>query len=215
MEKCAPSCAFPPGHHAGAKGLIRSVDRSKAVIAGVAGALAMEIISYALRLSGATTVDLAMELGSVLLPHSNAVGAIGGLLAHACVGVAWALFYAYFFWGRFNWPRLLQGLVFAALPALLAILVVYPQLKLMHAHADIGRVRWSDFAQLSPGQLASIIVTHAAFGLVIGWLYQKPVGYPVGHRPGALAPLRHFERAPDRGRKQPAGFMFATGSECS
>jgi beta-glucosidase/6-phospho-beta-glucosidase/beta-galactosidase len=215
MEKCARSCAFAPGQHAGANGLIRSVDLSKAVIAGAAGALAMELVSYPLRLAGVATVDLAAELGSVLIPHLHVVGALGGLLAHACVGLAWALYYAYFFWGRFKWPRLLQGLAFATLPALLAILVVYPQLKLMQAHADIVRVRWGDFAQLSPGQLASIIVSHAAFGLVIGWLYQKPVGYPVHHRPPAFAPLRHFKRAPDRGRKQPTGFMFATGIECS
>jgi hypothetical protein len=89
--------------------LIRSVDLSKAVKAGAAGALAMEALSYALRLAGIRSVDLARELGSVLVPMDHGVGWAGGLVAHVGVGIAWALFYAYFVWGRLKWPPRASG----------------------------------------------------------------------------------------------------------
>jgi hypothetical protein len=175
----------------------------------------MELGAYALRLAGIEAVDLVAELGSVLVPRDHGIGELGGLVAHLGVGVAWALFYAYFFWGRLKWPPVLQGLAFGAIPAILAVLFVYPQLKLMQAHGDIARVEWSDFAKLSVGALVSIVVMHALYGLVIGFLYTRPVGYRVGHSPGRLAKTREFDRSPDRGRLQPHEFMFATGIECS
>ena len=65
--------------------MIRSVDLSKAVKAGAAGALAMEVVSFALRLAGIHAVDLAAELGSVLIPLDHGVGWAGGLAAHLAV----------------------------------------------------------------------------------------------------------------------------------
>jgi beta-glucosidase/6-phospho-beta-glucosidase/beta-galactosidase len=195
--------------------LIRSVDISKAVVAGAAGAVAMEITAYAIRLAGISGIDLAGELGRVFVPSEQWVGYAAGLLAHAGIGIAWALFYAYFFWGRLKWPRLAQGLVFSAIPAILAILFVYPQLGLMQENTEIARVRWSDFAMLSPGALFSIVAVHVAFGLAIGALYRRPVGYPVGHKPAAPLPTRNIRRSPDGRRRDPNAFMFATGIECS
>ena len=123
---------------------MRIVDLPKAVTAGVAGALAMELVAYAIRMAGLAAVDLAVQLGSVLVPLDHGVGRAGGLLAHAAVGIAWALFYAYFFWGRLKWPQLLQGLAFSMIPAFLAVLFVYPQLHLMQAHSDVVRLTLSD-----------------------------------------------------------------------
>jgi beta-glucosidase/6-phospho-beta-glucosidase/beta-galactosidase len=195
--------------------LIRSVDLSKAVKAGAAGALAMEVASYALRLGGIHSIDLARELGSVLVPMDHGVGWAGGLVAHLAVGVAWALFYAYFVWGRLKWPPVLQGLAFSAAPAILAILFVYPQLKLMQAHNDIATLQLRDLTQQSLQALLSIVAMHAIYGVVVGLIYRLPVGYHVGHIPGALSKPRQFERARDRGRDNPHGFLFATGIECS
>lgn len=90
--------------------MIRVVARSKAIVAGVAGALAMQLTSYALQLAGIPSVDLVAQLGSVVLPGGTPAGVAVGVLAHAGVGAGWALFYAYFFWGRFRWPPPLQGL---------------------------------------------------------------------------------------------------------
>ena len=195
--------------------MIRSVDLSKAVKAGAAGALAMEVASYALRLGGIHSIDLARELGSVLVPMDHGVGWAGGLVAHLAVGVAWALFYAYFVWGRLKWPPVLQGLAFSAAPAILAILFVYPQLKLMQAHNDIATLQLRDLTQQSLQALLSIVAMHAIYGVVVGLIYRLPVGYHVGHIPGALSKPRQFERARDRGRDNPHGFLFATGIECS
>jgi beta-glucosidase/6-phospho-beta-glucosidase/beta-galactosidase len=195
--------------------LIRRVDLTKAAIAGAAGALAMEATAYAIRLCGIEGVDFASELGSVLVPGDHWLGDLAGLAVHAGVGIAWAIFYAYFFWGRLNWPRLVQGLVFSALPAALAILFVYPQLGLMHAHAEIARVRWTDFSRQAPAAIFSILAMHVAYGLVIGGLYRRPVGYRVGHVPPAPPPRREMRRTPHRGRQNANGFIFATGIECS
>ena len=195
--------------------MIRSVDFSKAVKAGAVGALAMEAVSFALRLTGIPAVDLAGELGSVLIPMDHGIGLAGGLAAHLAVGAAWALFYAYFIWGRLKWAPPLQGLAFSIVPAVLAILFVYPQLKLMEAHGDVLTLRWRDLAEHSLPGLFSIVVMHAVYGLVIGLLYTRPVGYRVGDTPHRLAKRRAFDRAPDRGRRNPHGFLFATGIECS
>jgi hypothetical protein len=124
--------------------LIRSVDFPKAVKAGAAGALAMEVAAFALRLAGVHAVDLAAELGSVLVPVDHGTGWSGGLVAHIGVGILWAFFYAYFAWGRLKWPPALQGLAFSAVPAILALLFVYPQLKLMQSGNDIVALRWKD-----------------------------------------------------------------------
>ena len=195
--------------------MIRSVDLSKAVKAGAAGALAMEALSYALRLAGIRSVDLARELGSVLVPMDHGVGWAGGLVAHVGVGIAWALFYAYFVWGRLKWPPVLQGLAFSAVPAILAILFVYPQLKLMQAHEEIATLQWRDLTEQSLPVLIGIVAMHAIYGVVVGLIYRRPVGYPVGRSPSGLSKPRDFKRAPDRGRGNRHGFLFATGIECS
>jgi beta-glucosidase/6-phospho-beta-glucosidase/beta-galactosidase len=196
--------------------LIRVVAWSKAIVAGAAGALAMEAAAYALRLAGIPAVDLVTALASVALPGGRSLGLLGAIVAHAGVGIAWALFYAYFFWGRLRWPPPLQGLAFAAIPATLAILVVYPQLQLMRLAAPVVRLGWSEyFQEIPPSDLFGILVAHAAFGLVVGALYTHPVGYRAGHTPRRPRPTRDFRRTPRRETQSPSPFMFATGIECS
>ena len=90
--------------------MIRRVDLKKAAIAGVAGAVAMELTAQALRLAGLPAVDLVSELGSLPIPNDHGIGPAGGILVHAAVGIGWALFYAYFFWARFRLPAVVQGL---------------------------------------------------------------------------------------------------------
>ena len=175
----------------------------------------MQAVSYAPKALGLPALDLAAELGSVVDGGNRTVGIAAGLLAHAGVGIAWALFYAYFFWGRFDWPRLVQGLVFATIPAVLAVAIVVPQLHLMQLHADIAHVQWTDMPFLSAGQIASIFLAHAVYGVTVGAIYRRPVGYRAGHSPPPPPPARRMERTPDRGRRDPHGFLFATGIECS
>src|SRR5690348_14170804 len=120
--------------------MIRVVALKKAVIAGLCGAAVMEIFSLATRRAGFASVDLITELGSVNFDHLPIVANVAAVLAHLSVGVAWAVFYAFFFWGRFHFRPAIQGLLFAILPATLAILVVYPELALMHLPAHSVRL---------------------------------------------------------------------------
>ena len=86
------------------------------------------------------------NLGRLPFPHGSPVGMVAGRDGRArAVGAAWALFYAYFFWARLNWPPPLQGLAFAALPAPLATFVVYPQLQLMHLDQSVVQLDWHQF----------------------------------------------------------------------
>src|SRR5438045_814188 len=100
--------------------MLRIVAFPKAILAGAAGALVWEVAVRLLRLLGLPLFDLVRELGTLPFPH----GGPGewwpaGMVAHAAVGAAWALFYAYFFWARFPWKPPLQGLAFATVPAVL------------------------------------------------------------------------------------------------
>jgi beta-glucosidase/6-phospho-beta-glucosidase/beta-galactosidase len=195
--------------------MIRVVAFPKAIIAGLCGAAVMEIFSFASAKAGLRTVDLVAELSSVEFHRVPLVGDVAGLLAHLSIGVCWAVFYAFFFWGRFPWRPTIQGLVFAIAPALLAILVVYPELALMRVHApavtlDVQRF----FAPLDAVTVASLLVSHALFGLTMGAIYRRPVGYPAGHKPSPPPPRRPGKSGPKR-KVGATGFMFATGIECS
>ena len=171
--------------------------------------------AYALKAVGIPAIDLASELGSVIGPNTGAMSFMAGLVAHAAVGIAWAFFYAYFFWGRLRWPPPLQGAVFALLPAALAIGVMLPQLRLMELRTAITQVSWSDFTNLSAGEMVSVVLMHLIYGLTLGALYTRPVGYRVGHLPRSPSAPRQISRTPDRCRGNPHRFMFATGLECS
>ena len=198
--------------------MLRVVDFRKAILAGAAGALVWEAAIRVLAVTGAPVFDLVRQLGT--LPFPDAPAALwwpAGIAAHATVGAGWALFYAYFFWGRFRWPPALQGLAFAMLPALLAILIVVPQLQLMHLQQDVVRLDWHSYlGGMEPAKLGALLLGHALFGLTVGAIYTHPVGYPVDRAPKlGCAPRRSRDQS-DRRRRAPGNaFIFATGIECS
>src|SRR5437763_15173247 len=110
--------------------MLRIVAYRKAILAGAIGALAWEAAVRILALLGVPVFDLVRQLGTLPFPHGSPVQWWpAGSAVHLVVGVAWALFYAYFFWARLRWPPPLQGLTFALIPALLATFVVIPQLQ--------------------------------------------------------------------------------------
>jgi beta-glucosidase/6-phospho-beta-glucosidase/beta-galactosidase len=195
--------------------MIRVVALRKAAVAGLCGAAAMEAFWFVTGKAGLPTIDLVAQLSAVEFGRWPLLGDAAGLLAHFSIGVCWAIFYAFFFWGRFHLRPVLQGLLFAIAPATLAILVVYPELALMRSHApmvvlDLHRF----FAPITPATVVSLSLSHALFGLIVGLIYKRPVGYAVGKRP-APPPARRPK--PSRGRRNAnsTGFMFATGIECS
>jgi beta-glucosidase/6-phospho-beta-glucosidase/beta-galactosidase len=197
--------------------VLRIVAYRKAILAGAVGALVWEAAARLLLLLGVPVFDLVRELGTLPFPRGGAVEWWPvGLIGHAGVGAAWALFYAYFFWARFRWPPVLQGLAFAALPAALAAFVMIPQLELMHARTELVQLDWRSFTvALDPHILAGLLMGHALFGLTVGAIYTHPVGYPATRKcptpPPSRPPRNHGgTRVPRDGR-----FIFATGIECS
>ena len=100
------------------------------------------------------------------------------------VGVIWAVFYAYFFWSFFDLRPALQGMIFSLLPAVLAGLIMIPQMDLMRAGTHGGQLpSYGVFAfRLGFWGPASILLGHLIYGAVMGSLYTRPVGYPVGRR---------------------------------
>lgn len=195
--------------------MIHVVALRKAIAAGLAGAVVIEAVSLGAVRAGLPTIDLVSALASTEFHRLPLLADTAAIAAHLAIGVCWAVFYALFFWGRFRLPPAFQGLVFVILPATLAILVVYPELALMRSTAQVIPLSLGTFfAPLTAATVGSLLVSHALFGLTIGAIYQRPVGYSVDRKP---APP-HKRRPGMNGAKRKegsAGFMFATGIECS
>jgi beta-glucosidase/6-phospho-beta-glucosidase/beta-galactosidase len=196
--------------------LIRIVALQKAAIAGVAGALAWEIVLRSAIVAGAPTFDVVRSLGTLAFPEGPASAWwAAGMAAHALVGICWAVFYAYFFWARFDWRPPVQGLAFIALPAILALLLMSPQFRLMHIDASIVRLTPDLLLPpLTPLQVGGLLLGHALFGLTVGAIYTHPVGYQVS-RPPRIRPWRAPTQSREVRSRRQGGFIFATGIECS
>ena len=198
--------------------MLRVVAFRKAILACIAGPLVWEAGLRILALLGFPTFDIVRELGTLPFPHDGpALWWPAGMAAHLLVGAAWALFYAYFFWARFRWPPALQGLAFAALPAMLAALIVDPQLQRMHLHQQVVRLDWTTFLDgLEQTKLGGLLLGHALFGLTVGMIYTHPVGYPADRPNGRRYAPRRMGRKPAIERRPADGsFIFATGIEGS
>jgi beta-glucosidase/6-phospho-beta-glucosidase/beta-galactosidase len=200
--------------------MIRIVSLSKAAAAGVAGAVAWELVMRSLATAGLPLFDIVRELGTIAFPHGPVVAWWSlGMASHALVGALWAIFYAYFFWSRFEWPPALQGLVFSLFPAMLALAIMVPQLAAMHAPQAV--LRFDPIAYLASlgwRQPAGLLLGHLIFGLAMGSVYRRPVGYPAGQPPHLPTRQSRPRRRPQRlpaPRRGGDGFIFATGIECS
>jgi beta-glucosidase/6-phospho-beta-glucosidase/beta-galactosidase len=196
--------------------VVRILDFRKAVLAGIAGGVAMEVTLQGLARVGLSSVDIVAQLSSVGFAGNQVLAMAGAAVVHLAIGICWAIFYGYFFWARLKWPPALQGLAFSALPAVLAILIVFPQLELMRQHAAVVSLDVGSFlAPLRASSVAGLVVGHAVFGLVVGAIYTHPVGYAADRKPRRAAQRRATKELQPRRDHAPAGFMFATGIECS
>lgn len=195
--------------------MMRVISLRKAVLAGVAGAVAMHAFSLGLAALGGPSAGIADTLQSSAFRNSPLLAYGMAAIVDLSIGVCWAVFYAFFFWGRLRLRPPLQGLLFAIIPASLAILIVYPELALMRVAADTVTLDVPTFfAPLSVPLVASIIAAHAIFGVVMGAIYRRPVGYSIGSQPSLPAARKEARMAARRARGA-SGFMFATGIECS
>ncbi|SCZ05830.1 family 1 glycosylhydrolase [Microvirga guangxiensis] len=199
--------------------MIRSVAYSKAVLAGMAGAVAWEIVARLLIWAGVPFFDLVMTLGTLVLPNASPWEAwLTGMAVHLLVGAIWAVFYAYFFWSVLPLRPAFQGMVFAFVPMPLAIFIMHPQFDLMYPLVQSGQLSSSGLFGLGGGmhEPLSIATGHLIWGSVLGLLYTRPVGFRA-NRPPRLAGQPVRLRPLSNVSADPAGhrFMFATGIECS
>jgi beta-glucosidase/6-phospho-beta-glucosidase/beta-galactosidase len=197
--------------------MIRVVSMRKAVIAGMAGAAAWEVVFRALEIGGAPLFDIVGSLGTLAFPNGPAPASwIVGMALHLVVGALWAVFYAYFFWARFDWPPALQGFAFSFLPALLAIGIAGPQLATMHLEAlavPVGPDTLLPSLEWRP--VLGMLLGHAIYGTVLGALYTHPVGYRAGRRPARALPFAENAALGEPTQAAVPAFVFATGIECS
>lgn len=199
--------------------MIRIVSLRKAALAGIAGAFAWELAIRLIQFGGIPLFDIVQHLGTLAFPDGPVVAWWSvGMLSHAIVGAIWAIFYAYFFWSALDWPPWLQGMAFSLLPTLLALLVAYPQLQMMHLDLEtamfnpvvvIGSVTWQE--------AVGLLLGHLIYGVVLGALYTHPVGYPVARppHPNAGDGLLILSGGAPMTVADGQRFLFATGIECS
>jgi hypothetical protein len=165
--------------------VIRRVAFRKAVIGGVLGAVAWEVVVRAMIFAGVPLGDLVHLLGTMLVGNAPAwLWWSAGLALHAGVGAIWAIFYAYFFWSTFDAPPAVQGMLFSCIPIMLAGFVMLPQLGWMNPlvlRGELPRPGLFDIGE-GWGGPAGIILGHLVFGGTIGLLYTRPVGSPVRRR---------------------------------
>lgn len=196
--------------------MIRIISLRKAILAGAAGAIAWEVVLRLLALAGLPLVDIVRGLGLIAAPGAGPeVWWPIGMALHLLVGVIWAVFYAYFAWSVLPWRPVWQGVVFALLPTVLAMTVVYPQVAVMQAPQEVLHASpWPLMADVSWRERAGILLGHLLYGAALGALYTRPVGYPANKPPAIPAPRRR--RTPRRLAERPEhAFIFATGIECS
>jgi len=162
--------------------LIRRVAFRKAILGGVAGAVAWDLVVRALILAGIPLGDLVYLLGTMLVgTRAGLLWWPAGLALHAGVGAIWAIFYAYFVWSTFDWRPALQGLVFSFIPLVLAEVVMLPQIGWMHPLVLRGELPRPGLFGIGEGWggPAGIVLGHLVFGCTMGLLYTRPVGSPI------------------------------------
>lgn len=157
----------------------------KAILAGAIGALVWEVVIRVLILLGLPLFDLVFVLGTMVTADRRPwMWWPTGMAMHATVGAIWAIFYAYFFWSTYDLRPSSQGLLFSLGPAVLAGLIMVPQMSYMHTLMLEGRLPFTSvFAvNLGWGGPTGIVLGHLIYGAVMGGLYVKPVGYKTGRR---------------------------------
>ena len=190
-------------------------------MAGALGALAWAAVSLVLRAVGLPVPDMVEPVGAVAFPAGEPwLRWLVGLALHLAVGAVWGLVYAYFVFSLLPLPPVLQGVVFAMGPLLLALFVLRPQLRLMlAAGVEAGLLVRPALSRQAEGLgvPAALLAGHLLWGAVLGALYTRPTGFPA-HRPPRLPapplPRPDIATAPEPPPPQDR-FMFATGIECS
>ena len=163
--------------------MIRIISLRKALLAGLAGAVAWEIADRLLVIAGVHVFDVVWVTGHMVArPFREYLWWPAGMVMHVGIGMIWAVFYANFFWSTTQLPPWRQGLVFAALPALVAGFIMVPHLVSIRQYLLHQPDKTFGFFafDLGWGGPTSILLGHAIYGVILGALYVRPVGHDEG-----------------------------------
>jgi uncharacterized membrane protein YagU involved in acid resistance len=130
---------------------------TKALLAGVAGTVALTMLTYIAPMMGMPEMDIPQMLSGFM-----GVPAIAGWLAHFMVGTVFAVLYAYAFVSRFPGSPVAKGTVYGLIPWLLAQIMVNPMMG-----AGV-------FALNTPAPMLMVVgslMGHLVYGGVLGAIY--------------------------------------------
>lgn len=155
-----------------------NIDWMRWAISGFAATLAMTTLSSFAEGLHLTRMNIPWLLGSMVTEDRDNAKALGVVL-HFFNGWAFSLVYVVFLeaWGVAWW----RGLLLGVFHALFVLAVLLPSLPIAHPHMAGPRSAPSGGRRLEPpGFFAlhygyqtplAVLASHAAFGLVMGWLY--------------------------------------------
>jgi len=108
--------------------MLKSLDPSSAVKAGIVGTIVMTIMMYSLPIIGLPPMDILAALGSVFPVSVSPY--VPGALVHFGIGIALAFIYAAAFHSLIPGPTWLRGALFSLIPWIFAITLLGPSLQL-------------------------------------------------------------------------------------
>lgn len=136
---------------------MQPTDFKKAILAGIAGTIAMTALTYMAPLMGMPEMNIPKMLGGFM-----SVPVIIGWIAHFMIGTILALFYVYVFVNRLPGAPWLKGALYGLLPWFLAQIMVNPMMG-----AGV-------FAANTPAPMLMVIgslMGHLVYGGVLGAVY--------------------------------------------
>lgn len=153
-----------------------------AIVAGILGSLAMLMVIYGGRAMGMTSMDLLKTLGTMMSPKAEGRTVYGiGLMVHLMMGAGLGLAHAGVLHaigpssdgGALGW-----GIVIGLVHGAVVTMIMPMMLTMAHPLVKSGEMPapgqlMTGFGKMTP---AGMLMAHAVFGLVTGYLYAVFVG---------------------------------------
>lgn len=148
-----------------------------AVVAGLAGAVAMLVVIYAGRAMGMTKMNLLETLGTMVVPKAatNVVYAVGTMM-HLMMGAVFGVIHAGLLHAvdpTTDGAALGFGALFGGVHGVLVVAMMPAMLSMMHPLVRGGEIAKPGVAMTGMGKMTpmGMLVGHIVFGLVAGSIY--------------------------------------------
>lgn len=158
---------------------MRSIDWARWAVSGLAATLVMTLLSTLAQGLHLTRMNMPWLLGSMVTENRDRAQLLGSFV-HLANGWIFSLAYALLF-GALGGSGVLRGLLLGLFHALFVLAVILPLLPVAHPNmagpraGPMGgrRLEPPGFFALHYGYQTPLVVvlSHAAFGIVFGWLY--------------------------------------------